>query len=528
MRIDFVHIRSRFKNLEDFRIDLNENYMETVLLGQNATGKSNFIEALVLIFKHLDLDKPAPFAYTIQYVCREKLIEISTDEKGKYKYSVDSTPIKTQTEFRRRKQELLPKYVFTYYSGISNRLKDHFDEHQLKFYDKIIKPNTRKEEVDDLRKLFYVQLIHSYFVLMAYFSFEADEKDSIAFLNEVLHIEDLESILFVLKQPQWSRGKKEAKTDRFWTAAGLVREFLDKLWGLTLAPIYNDEPVKIDFRTSEIQEKLYLYISTKQKLRQLAGYYNDNTDFFKALESTYISDLIDEVRVKVKKRNVDGEVTFKELSEGEQQLLTVLGLLRFTKDEESLILLDEPDTHLNPLWKWKYLEYLRTVVKRPETTQIIINTHDPLLIGSLVKEQVRMFKRQKDTGKVYAIEPDVDPKGLGVAGILTSDLFDLPTILDKETQENLNRKRYLQGKLMREGLTDSEKEEFNILKDNLARYGGYYDVTNDAWYNRYLEEISKNALFQKVEFSEEEKEILERESREILEQMLKEKTDTAL
>ncbi len=43
MRIDYVNI-TEFKNLKGFEINLDENFMETVLLGQNATGKSNFIE----------------------------------------------------------------------------------------------------------------------------------------------------------------------------------------------------------------------------------------------------------------------------------------------------------------------------------------------------------------------------------------------------------------------------------------------------------------------------------------------------
>ena len=66
------------------------------------------------------------------------------------------------------------------------------------------------------------------------------------------------------------------------------------------------------------------------------------------MESTYISDLIHETRIKVRKKDAAGNITFKELSEGEQQLLMVLGLLKFTKNEESLFLLDEPDRHLDP------------------------------------------------------------------------------------------------------------------------------------------------------------------------------------
>jgi hypothetical protein len=222
-------------------------------------------------------------------------------------------------------------------------LKEHFWEHQKKFYEKIIEEDFKDDDLDSLRKLFYVQLVHSYFVLLAYFTHE--EEESTQFLNDVLNIQDIESILFVLKMPSWAKARiKKNPEDIFWTAKGLVRPFLDKLWDLSLAPIYHQKNVQIDFDEYDTQDQLYLFLKGKDKLKDLANTYTSNTALFKALESTYISKLISEVRIKVKKKNVDGSITFKELSEGEQQLLTVLGLLKFTKDEDSLILLDEPDT----------------------------------------------------------------------------------------------------------------------------------------------------------------------------------------
>ena len=111
------------------------------------------------------------------------------------------------------------------------------------------------------------------------------------------------------------------------------------------------------------------------------------------LESTYISELIREVRIKVKMKGTGNTLTFRELSEGEQQLLTVLGLLKFTKDNESLLLLDEPDTHLNPIWKLYYLNLLEDVVGEQDTSHIIICTHDPLVIGGLNRSQVQIFEK---------------------------------------------------------------------------------------------------------------------------------------
>ncbi|CAK7018366.1 MAG: hypothetical protein PARBA_00763 [Parabacteroides sp.] len=546
MRIHKVYIE-KFKNLQQFEIRLDPNEMNTVLLGKNATGKSNFIEVLVLIFKYLDLEKEPPkeinLKYKIEYECRGKKIFVDY-LNGKYVFNIGSrttingkevwlTEVQSisKAEFFRKKNEYLPKYVFTYYSGISNRLKDHFDEHQKKFYDKIIDADATKDNVDELRRLFYVQLVHSYFVLMAFFTYETNETKQ--FLQKYLFIEDLESILFKFQKPYFAANKKFQNLF-MWGAKGLVREFLDKLWELSLAPIDVEEPYKESFRDkgNKKREFLYLFIQDKDKLQSLAKFYKGgNTELFKALESTYISDLIYEVKVRIRKRNVDGNITFKELSEGEQQLLTVLGLLRFTRDEETLILLDEPDTHLNPLWKWEYLNLLKAVVKKDtttdnkdDTTQVILNTHDPLVIGSMDKNQVRIFKRESETGKITAEQPDISPKGLGVAGILTSELFELPTTLDAGTQEKLNEKNQLTVKQAMGELTTPEIEHLRNLSNELTELG-FSRTFRDPLYQRFIIALSQREEFKFKSYSNEELERQNKIALEILDELLKERKE---
>jgi ABC-type multidrug transport system ATPase subunit len=536
MRIDKVYIEN-YKNLKQFSIDLDEKEMKTVLLGQNATGKSNFIEAIILIFKYLDLEKEVPekinLMYSIEYTCSNFAVKVN-NLNGEYEFDVRENGFVFndkefqavlysnklyKSEFFRRKSEFLPKYVFAYYSGLSNKLNSLFWDHQQKFYREIIKEDFKDDKLDSLRKLFYVKLVHSYFVLLAYFTHKDD--DSMKFLNEVLGIEDIDSILFVFKMPEWAKSRvKKDPDDIFWTAKGLVRPFLEKLWSLSIAPIYNDENIQTDFDDYESQKRLYLFLKGKEQLQELAKTYTNNTALFKALESTYISKLISEVRIKVKKRSIDGSITFKELSEGEQQLLTVLGLLKFTKDEDSLILLDEPDTHLNPIWKWRYLEFLDKVVQRPKTTQIILNTHDPLVIGGLKKEEVRIFKTTKD-GRIKIEQPEIDPKARSVAGILTSELFGLPSVMSKELEDKLNRKRNLQTQLNSGMLSKVEIEEFNTLSKELDEVG-FYDVNIDSRFTKFVELTSKHEVFNKSILSKEEEEELEKISKQVLEEILKE------
>ncbi len=532
MRIDKVYIEN-FKNLNQFHIDLDESKMHTILLGQNAAGKSNFLEALVIIFRDLDLQQSSSFNYKIEYKCSKNLLLVEGGPKIKGGFQLyegfklkdkilyQSKPLSKKAIYE-NKNLYLPKYVFSYYSGVSNRLLEHFDTHQRRFYNDLL-----KGENDPMRPLFYAQLIHSHFVLMAFYAFKQKEVNE--FLENYLDIIGLESILFVIKKPVWAKSKTEALD--FWKAKGVVREFLEDLWDASMAPITHEENVREDFRRSHKQEQLYLFISNQEKLEKIAKKYENNTEFFKRLESTYISDLIQEVRVKVKKRNVDGDITFKELSEGEQQLLTVLGLLRFTKEEESLILLDEPDTHLNPIWKWKYMNLLEEVVHKPDSSQIIITTHDPLVIGGLTKEEIRVFYAQKELDKdgkeiqrIKTLEPDFDPKGLGVAGILTSEFFNLPTTLDPDTQSDLNLYRLLEIQNKNNKLTLEEKEKLEKLGKYFEALG-FNKFTRDPLYNLFLERTANRPELKEVPKNNEERLKQDELALSILEELLKEVKD---
>ena len=193
----------------------------------------------------------------------------------------------------------------------------------------------------------------------------------------------------------------------------------------------------------------------------------------------------------MKHRDVDGSVTFSQLSEGEQQLLTVLGLMRFTHEDQSLFLLDEPDTHLNPIWKLRYFDEIEDVVKLQDDTamgdsQLIITTHDPMMIGSLRKEQVRILKSENGRTEVHT--PDEHPQGMGVAGLLKSELFGLPSTLDRHTLQQLQKRNELLAKKRRAELSPSEQEELTKLRDYLEDLG-FSREYRDPLYQMFIEKM---------------------------------------
>ena len=481
MRLDKLKI-DRFKNLQNFSIDFDEDSQTTVLVGRNGSGKSNLLEALILIFRDLDLGEPPQFGYELCYFCRNHQIKIiAKPENPKEKVRVfikDTTKPVAQTsilnpeddgfeevsysKFKQdAREKYLPRYVFGYYSGPSNRMEKHFEKHQERFYDELI----NKKDGDDnqpLRPLLYARLVHSQFVLLAFFT---DKDPQIQkFLDEYLWIDGLDSVLFVMRQPPWI--SKEGDP-RFWYARGEVKDFLSKLFSLSSVPLRLKWKVPISFRKSTTLEHLYLYLRDQDSLEQLAQGYANQQEFFKALESTYISELLSEVRIRVKVRKSDGSITFREMSEGEQQLLMVLGLLRFTKEDESLFLLDEPDTHLNPAWSLQYIDFLRQVVGEQVTSHIIMTTHDPLTIAGLERKQVQIIQRGDNDGKVVAIHPDEHPYRMGVDEILTSDLYGLRSTLSPALLKLVDRQREF---ALQEKLSDEEKSELEKINTELSKY----------------------------------------------------------
>jgi predicted ATPase len=578
------------------------------LIGQNGVGKSNLIEALITIFRDVDLDRDAAFDYTLEYEIRGHVVRIQADlgkqrrpfvwvdgDRVSQDYLTKNDPPDKAQRDDRRGPRLLPSHVFAYYSGRNERIETLFQEHQRRFNqrqeitadevlrgDKLttfqaptemiklevelrkfsgrrpqdlsldeqadlariessLEPFYEKRKKflaeadlahrrhsaqlgdDRLRRLFYCRGGHSQLVLLA--CLLSDDPVFQKVLNN-LHIEALESALFVLKEPHRLREKRRgARFDenelnegdpRFWYARGnVVSEFLDKLWQVAWAPIEQVATQHIDFRgRTEKQRQLYLYVSSQAMLRELGELVGGTDSFFRYAEGAFIGDLIEEVRIMVKKRDAHGgAVSFTQLSEGELQMLTVLGLMRITREDHCLFLLDEPDTHLNPLWKLRYFDDIEGVLGAESDqlnqgqSQILITTHDPMMVGSLRREQVLILRRE--TAGTVVQTPYEHPQGMGVAGLLKSELFGLSSTLDPQTLDDLQRRNELIAKKANEGLTAEEEATLERLRRYLEELG-FSREYRDPMYQLFVEKMYKaksypiNKLLSAAELAEQE------------------------
>ncbi|HEV7616180.1 MAG TPA: AAA family ATPase [Solirubrobacterales bacterium] len=498
MRLDELTIGS-FKNLRDLRINFDEESPYTVLVGENGTGKSNLLEALTYIFRNLDLGLDAPFDFLLKYSCRDSELEIRGVSGNPVVYR--RRPMGNKTYERLTKRQFMaedergplyrPAFVFGYYSGPGDRLASLYSKHQEQFYNWIIRPPERRDrQISDpniLRRLFYAQDLHGQFALIAFFmESEGDAAEDRRFLQEHLSIDGLDSVLFALKQPPWQR-PKSGGDDRFWGAQGEVQAFLDRLHGKALLPMRLPRRMPTGFGKLRSVENLYLYLPGTTDLESVYREYGDQYRFFTALESTHLSGLLAEVRtrVRISAASGGGAVTYRDLSDGEQQLLLVLGLLKFTARSESLFLLDEPDTHLNPAWSTQYLEFLNRFIPDPRSCHIVMASHDPLVFSSLHRSQVQIMECGDD-GVVRAEPPSQDPRGMGIQAILASDLFRLPSGgLDSPTVRDLDKQRRL-GQAA--DLAPEQEHELDRVNRRL-RERGFWKSARDPIYQLFREKF---------------------------------------
>lgn len=177
-----------------------------------------------------------------------------------------------------------------------------------------------------------------------------------------------------------------------------------------------------------------------------------------------------------------------DLSEGQRQLIRILGMLGVYKNEDCLVLMDEPDAYMNPKWKYEIKENIDNVLKFSINTQAIIATHDPLVINGVSKEFIRIFERNDKTGATKVIVPESDTEGMGIDGLLQSEYYGLPTVLDTETKKKLDKKYDLmvKSKESADQLNDKEKQELEKLTDDLENMTFSRNIPTDIYYDEYV------------------------------------------
>jgi len=144
--------------------------------------------------------------------------------------------------------------------------------------------------------------------------------------------------------------------------------------------------------------------------------------------------------------------------------------------ENAILILDEVDTSIHPVWQTSFIEILRETFPQ---TQFIFTTHSPLMIAGLDKEQFVELSIQNN--EIVALKNQIDTWAFTYRDVLQK-LFNTVDPKPKRTIEDLEI-------LMSKTTTMEEKES---IKENIARLKEGEQFENELkQYSNKLEEKDK-------------------------------------
>ncbi|MBK8168608.1 MAG: AAA family ATPase [bacterium] len=159
-------------------------------------------------------------------------------------------------------------------------------------------------------------------------------------------------------------------------------------------------------------------------------------------------------------------------SDSERQKRAVLGALRHAAEGGNLVLLDGPDSHLYPrdcaTLSDRLAAFAGESIAGRAPSHIVFATHQPITVASLLKEQVQILRRTPGARRIDAARPIINPRGMGFAGVLTSEVFDHASCLDRPTQQDVATLHRLSA---RTELDEAEQSQLRALRHRLEGLG---------------------------------------------------------
>ena len=133
------------------------------------------------------------------------------------------------------------------------------------------------------------------------------------------------------------------------------------------------------------------------------------------------------------------------------------------KKRHGVLLLDEVDAHLHPLWQRKLLPAMREAL--PDV-QILVTSHSPFVISSCPGSRVHVLELGEN-GCAHARPPVDSPIGTSVTTTL-KEIFEVDSRFDVQTEKELNEWNTLKRREVAGSLSASDRSRLEELTVTLA------------------------------------------------------------
>ena len=402
MRLREIHIIGTYKNLQDFKVTFgSDNFLE-VFVGKNGTGKSNFFEAILEIFKHLsEEDYPMSFNYSITYEINDETVFLEwKDVKWLNQEAQDITPEKSK----------LPENILVYYSGhnktIGSLLKSTNENHK-----KLLDTNRIKENLlSEVTRRFTGIDIRYKSLLLSVLLLQGDTNKAKMFIKEKLGISAIgNEIRLDFKRPDYAKDKVKFEFDefdeakRFWSPEGYFKVLLNKIWEVSKnAPMFGIR------NEGKINEDEYILFKGFNHFQNSFQEYNP-LELFIAFDNLKTIGYLDDIKIDI--TLISGKtIKIDQFSDGQFQSIYIYALTELFKDKNCITLLDEPDSFLHPEWQHKFLNQVTEISDASaKTNHVLMSSHSAVTLVGDLEKRVNLFRFHENelkcqkVGKNFAV-----------------------------------------------------------------------------------------------------------------------------
>ncbi len=408
-----------------------------------------------------EVNKNAP------YICIEK----KPDDYPLIKAVFEDEELLLTNDDNNRESAILPTRIIAYSSGMNELLSNPFIKMDFQYLEDLLqKTGETKDSKIAMNRLFFLNNDANKLIAISNFLFDANDFNmsqyqrgakatdfggiNLAPLKHELNINDLTSFTISLNIKNDRINDQEADNPQD-SDKGLASELNLTLSRLERCATHFEEGFRQTKKQNFWNQKYFFWVNkaTKEAFREEFGTAYDlfkQFYFLNLLNHEMVSKITRDKVSKAKARDYDNlsdvipkfekeelifdisditftkknkeKVGYRQLSDGEHQLLQVIGNLLLMDTDGALFLYDEPETHFNPEWRSKFVQLLSQSIDKTRKQELILTTHSPYIVSDCKKENVFMFSRDTK-GKVKpAKQADIKTFGTAVS-ILTDKIF---------------------------------------------------------------------------------------------------------
>lgn len=420
MRLKSVWI-SEYKNLRDLRVAFDRESFLDIYVGKNGTGKSNFFEAVVEIFRHI-------------YDSSSSLADIGFDYEIRYEVDGTETTISMRDDVFRingaeRKtvgQTPVPDNVLVYYSGHNDAIRRTTEKYEAAFLGR-----SRNWKSDEARKFINIGAEYKE-LLLSVMLMQPETCVARRYLCEKLGIEvSGETATLVLTPPNFTNKAVDvADPETFlWGAEGVSRAFAEEL----LKCIKGGYSPGEIFDREKNQYNLPIDIAMFSAMFEGAS----SSEVFRKFDNLKTLGMFGGLSIPLALSS--GQVAkVGDFSDGQFQSVYIFAITELFRDRNCITLMDEPDAFLHPEWQFGFLSQVVDIAdtQGAETNHVLLSSHSAATLISHDDPKIGFFDIKGDRVNVYSVPKHVAVKKLSDKLIKYTEKEQLLSIINAIQIEN--------------------------------------------------------------------------------------------